>query len=336
MRDPRTEAWLQDEGVPFDYVAELALALIDEARSLGNQARYQAIDESLVKDYETLMGAGTKFPPIVVYVSGNKYVIIDGNHRYRANKNKARVAIDAYIVRVSDQFIIERLTRSANQTNGKRATAEEALQSALHLIETYGKPVTEVADAFGIPPSRLGNLARTRATRDRLRAMQEPKAADRLLDSHANTMASIDNDRVLKEAALAVTEGGSTLTQIADLVRDIGAARTEMDQLIVVKKFTESSDYVQRKAETRNGRSHSSASPPRQRITAGLGALISACKKYRTREQLGLTDDAELTRVRAQFEEAVALTRQLLYGEATGTDTSHQGVNGRREAAISR
>jgi hypothetical protein len=337
MKDPRTEAWLSREGVAFEYLDQLPLALIDEAKSQANQARVEALDPGLVKDYETLIEAGTQFPPIVVYlVNSSKYVIIDGNHRYTAYKNKDVARSDAYLVKTSDRFILERLTRAANQTNGKRASENEVLQSALQLVERYGRTVAEVAASFGIPPSRLHSLVRTSATRNRLRAMNQPREADRLLGTTAAILATIDNDRVLKEAAIATVEGGMTGAQVTELIHDIAAGRTEMDQLMAVKRFTERPDYTRRKEETQGGRVRTSTMPQSHAVVTAMGALKSALKKRPTREQLGLTDDTELTRLQGEWVEIKAIMEQVLYGNTTGIEAGNQGVNGRRAATFAR
>jgi hypothetical protein len=200
-QDARRESWLRREGVDFVYHPFIPLEKFDVERSLQNQARLERpLIPEVVEEYARALRDGAQFPAVVCYATATGYVLIDRNHRLAAARRVGLAGWDAYEVLTQDKFLLECLTRTANILEGVRATPAERLEQAAYLAATYGAPIRVLAQRFALDEDRLAEYLRERRARERLLAQGVSDL--RLPGWHLARLNAIENDHVLREAAL--------------------------------------------------------------------------------------------------------------------------------------
>ena len=112
-------------------------------------------------DYSQSMRTGTKFPPIVLALSNNKLVLIDGWHRINACKNLKKLTIEAEIhVGWSRKQMFEEAIRR-NISHGRVLSPYEKRRIALKL-RGYNYPNEVVSELIQVPLDKLENFIGTR------------------------------------------------------------------------------------------------------------------------------------------------------------------------------
>lgn len=158
---PKNEAiekQLADKGVAYS-LAEINLEQIDEERSRNNQARIATpLVSSVVETYVAAMQRGDEFPPLLTYKlkSGDRYVIIDGNHRYVAAKAAGVKTLWVYVVaQDTPSELITMLTYEANTKHGLPTSEAERARHAVYLIENAGESIKNAAARMNLSQSFL-------------------------------------------------------------------------------------------------------------------------------------------------------------------------------------
>lgn len=235
QQDTRVEAWLDERGVKYTYTPGLALSTIDMEASLRNQARVtvEPISQDFVGSYAQAMENGNTFPPIVVWESGkDTWTVIDGNHRVAAALQLGWDELPAYKVSTTDEKVITLLTYEANAKHGIPTTPGERIQQALHLIDA-GVTGADASRLLGVGYSNLVNRHRSLRAKRHMNALGID--ATGLGEGVINRLASIHNDRVLREAAELARKAGMKVGPVNDLVTRVNAERTEDAQMQVVR-----------------------------------------------------------------------------------------------------
>jgi hypothetical protein len=229
------ESWLRSRGANFRRQT-LELASIDRDQSRRNQARVSqgAVDDNIVLQYAEAMNSGDEFPPIVVYETHGRFVIIDGNHRLAGLDLNDATSFQAYVVQDPTEYQVRVLTYEANTTNGLPTPEADRIRQAINLIETDGMPATSAAELLRIPKGKL------KAAVDRYRADERFTALgirrlDKLSLSARIRLMRIQSDPVLKAAAELALDAALTSEDIQDLVNRINAARSEKEQLAIIR-----------------------------------------------------------------------------------------------------
>ncbi len=109
------EMWLSGRGVEFD-LEEVPFHKIDRVKSRKNMARLSTpmIPENVDK---LVLSANDKavFPACICHRNGDKYTILDGNHRDEANLRNGGTDTLCYVVKTDDVLILDTITRCANR-----------------------------------------------------------------------------------------------------------------------------------------------------------------------------------------------------------------------------
>lgn len=156
MKSPIIEQALESEpNLKWEYVSSVRLDRFDKSKSLGNQARIlKAITLEKVRRFRDALLAGQDFPAVIAYRDGDKYVIIDGNHRLEAFELAGRLHIDVYVVDTKDADERLLLTFMMNGLNGDPNTEEETDYHAIVLFRR-GFTAKDIAAKFGISRRRV-------------------------------------------------------------------------------------------------------------------------------------------------------------------------------------
>lgn len=287
MRNAAYEQALNKQGLNFDYMPSLDLKAIDSQASLRNQARLlYPLDEELIDQYHTMEQDGCESPAIVVYKKPKRsiWVIIDGNQRKAAKEKAGRKTTDAYVVKSEDAMVLDRLTWSFNNlVNGKRLSAEEALEHAKTMVLKYGMEAKAAAKEWGLNQWTVKKAVAAAKVRETLRKNNATEVC-KLEDHKLEALAPIQSlgDDVLTTAAWTVHRCGLSERDIEEMKREISRNRTHQAKVASVIAFGESDLAKQRRAETQGGRTKTRAKGllPSESLTQLLKKVNALQNKY--------------------------------------------------------
>jgi len=143
----------------------------------GTQPR-AVLDFEAIEDYAEAMGAGVKFPPVVVFYDGENYWLADGFHRV---KSAYAAGFDTILCEICQGTLEEAqwYSFSANRNNGLRRTTQDkqrAIKAAL--LHARGRTLSDrqIAKHVGVDQKTVTNW------RQQLEASEEiPKIASRIV-----------------------------------------------------------------------------------------------------------------------------------------------------------
>lgn len=291
------EAWLQRRGVKYAPPTAVPMAMIEERRSRGNQARKDPIVTESVERFATAFRAGKPFPPIVCYQLGNKLVIIDGNNRHEAAKRARREYIHGIIIdATTDGDLIQLLTVEANATHGVTPPLDWRIRQALHLM-TLGHSEALAAEAAGVTALQMKNARAAAEAEGRARALKVYGFGD--LSASVKTILNvIKNEPVFHAIAkLAATQKlGSEAAR--DLTRAVKLGKSEADQLAIVAEQAANFDVESaiKKAMKRG------PSSPKNALASACGLFLK-CDTTALIGQIVTVHDRDV--IQARLEDAV-------------------------------
>ncbi len=270
MRSAPYEQMLQSFGVEFEYMESVPLDNINFTRSLRNQARLLTpIDEEAVSQYAQAYKDGcTSFPPLILWRPGKgQWIINDGNQRGQALLRLKRKDTDAYVIKSTDQKVIDELTWTwNNRINGRRISAEESMEHAVSYCRQYKVPVPEAAKRWGVKESQLESRVRLDRVKDTLRGHNVRITAS-ITDGHLHalhTLLAVGED-VFCAAVQQVANNGHTVEEASDLARDVKRAPTVDLKLKKIQDFATSARAMERRAETKGGTIRTKPNGPREK-----------------------------------------------------------------------
>ena len=156
--DPSFERRAEAHKIPWK-IGPLVLNAVDVKLSLENRARKEPIKEEVVDDYALAMARGEPFPMIVVLLlASGKYMILSGNHRFKAMLKNSVKECQAYIIDGTGkdcELLKDFLPRVLNRDHGQRQTRDEALESAIWLIAHHAYTTQKAADEFNVPVAAI-------------------------------------------------------------------------------------------------------------------------------------------------------------------------------------
>ncbi len=263
-RNPIDERQLTKQGVDWNYLEQIFLSDIDDRKSLKNQARLDTpIEKELVDQYARNEKEGDEFPAVIVYRPGKgRYLIIDGNHRVAAKLQAGKKVTDAYVVNNNDPMVIDRMTWTWNNHNGKRLTYEENMHHACSLVRKYNMGHKEAAKECGVNTQTLSQ---------KLKAMEITD----ILNRNSVTITPTLNERkilylavmipagedVLTKAAQTISENGLGDKEVQELVRAVKRARDHDGKIKAIDDYAKEEKVQAAKAITKGGKSKPKARP---------------------------------------------------------------------------
>jgi ParB-like nuclease domain len=119
------------------------------------------VDWHTVLRYKSALLAGAQFPPVTVGKRGKAYYLLDGWHRYRANRKIGSEKITAIITPVPQRLWFCEAVR-LNIRHGIALNYQERLQSYMRL-KRDGLPVDELQTIFATPIEDMEKATAQRA-----------------------------------------------------------------------------------------------------------------------------------------------------------------------------
>jgi FkbM family methyltransferase len=86
------------------------------------QYRITGTNKEVVKDYVLSMERGDSFPPLVVFETGDKLLLVDGFHRYEAYQNRGTSEVEVEKKKGTKEEALHFARYEANRKNGMRMT----------------------------------------------------------------------------------------------------------------------------------------------------------------------------------------------------------------------
>jgi len=149
----------------------------------GTQPRKE-LDQEMVKDYAEKMRDGTVFPPIVIFNDGSNNWLVDGFHRYFAQKSNGLVSVQ---VEIHNGTLRDAKLYSfgANGKHGKPPSQEDKRNNIIEMLtdEEWGKwSNTQIAKIVHVAST---TVARIRVLLEESKKIDKPEKKT-FIDKHGN------------------------------------------------------------------------------------------------------------------------------------------------------
>lgn len=280
--DSQVERFLQLHGVKYAPKSQIPIDLVDEKSSLQNQARDVPIVPESVDRFTASLRKGEYLPPIVVFPSGTRVTIVDGNNRFAAHKKAGSRFVPGFVIAEdtpSETIVL--LTVAANNGHGVTPDLKWRKRQASHLV-SVGFTADKACEAAGITKSQLGDFQSLQRADARAKQMGVTGTGWlNLADATKMALGRMSLDSVFYQAARCAIDTSMDSDTARVMLRDIKATGSENDQIALIGKI---SDTRKLEAKTK------AATGSTNRISSAKQSFITAVGK------LMHIDPAELAR----------------------------------------
>ncbi len=314
------EAWLQGHGVQYAPPSMIPMSLIDEKRSRANQARRDAIVTDSVERFAAALRAGAAFPPIVVYPSGGKLVIVDGNNRQASHRKVGAEAINGIVLAEdTPSELIQLLTVEANAHHGVTPEVGWRIQQAFHLC-SLGYSVEQAADAAGISPAQLRTARAVQEADQRARALRINGFTD-LATYARQSLGVLKDEAVFYQAAKLAVDTAMTIEEIRDLIRVVKTLPSEGARIEYIGTVAKQRG-IERATRRAVGKAVNRVSSPQQSLVTGIGKLLAVDPAALVRQ---IVTSHDRDQVAARLRELERKVAQLKLAMGTLSDLDGEG-----------
>lgn len=258
------ESLLAEMAVPA-HLTTIDLSRVDVEASLKNQARVGLPrNDDLVESYREAMEHGNVFPAIVVRTTAaGGYVVLDGNHRVAAAQALGQQYFPAYVAEVNDLFVRDILTWRFNHKEGQRPNKTEAIAHGVNAVRQHNVSVDQAAKWFNVTPFAIRSAITAEDQTLRLRGAGV-RMPERMSKTTLGRFSRLVNDPPAKAVAELALDAALQDTEVAELIDEVRATRSEADALAVVNAWRTRPD-VHARYVRRGGRV--AAAGPRRKYT---------------------------------------------------------------------
>ena len=239
-RNASDEAWLEAQGVEFEYVENVRISQIDLKKSKELNPRLDCrVNEDVVVQYGEAMEQGAIFPaPFLVHEPGGGYLVIAGNHRIPAAGLVGRKTLDAFVILSTDRPVWEFLARTDNRRGAALPQSkEEAVIHAIAVMTLQNKNVGEVARDFLLPAHWLSSQLRAHHASEVLTSAGIPHV-DKLKPTFLVELAKLrEDEKIMKRAAALVIRRKLTGSAVTALVKAIRALKDSDAAVAYIQKL---------------------------------------------------------------------------------------------------
>lgn len=282
-KDLTTEQWLhQWVGNSDQYkTKEIRVDEIDfkKSQSVQNRSAVKIDEDHAAHIMLWLEDPTHSVTPIVVNRVGQKYHIIDGNHRAYAHHIAGRETIPAYVLSVP-QETYEGMVLAANARNAKALTPKERVQLAMQAAERFG--TTVAADQFQIKPEEINRAVRAHTGRAKFEQATR-QDGEKLTERKAELINRLDEDQIERIGADNLLQ--ATVNEVEQTVRNISAAPA-------VQRHEQAIREAGRLAQARQDKKTPVGRAKRKVSAAIIRTKINEAVKYLAENPAALNDDA--------------------------------------------
>lgn len=300
------EAWLQRHGVEYAPPTQIPMSLIDEKRSRSNQARRDAIVPDSVERYAASLRAGAVFPPVVVFPSGGKLVIIDGNNRQAAHRKVNRGSISGIVIAEdTPSELIQLLTVEANASHGLTPDVSWRLQQAFHLV-SIGFTDPQAAEACAITVPQLKTARFAYEADQRARALKVSGFSS-LPATSKQAIGTLKDEAVFFQAAKVAVSTAMSGDEVREMIRQVKTQTSEAARIAVIGEIANERG-IQAATKKVMGKSAARVSSPKHDLVSSIGKLVRVDEAALVRQIVTQKDrDLILVRIKKLGEKLQAL-----------------------------
>lgn len=216
-QEPEIQKEVKVEQVVVNEPKEIEIGLIDRN---PDQPR-KNFDDDALNELATSIKTYGVVQPIIVKQSGDRYVIIAGERRWRASRIAGLKTIPCIIKdyteqEISEIAIIENLQR-------EDLNPIESAKAIKNLINQYNLTQDEVADKIGKSRPAVANTLRLLSLPASIITLVEQ---NKLTAGHARALLAIDNPVKQKEIAVAIIEKNLTVRDVENIIKNLGKTKT--------------------------------------------------------------------------------------------------------------
>lgn len=265
------ESWLIERGVTYAPPSQVPMTLIDVKRSRANQARATPLVPESVERFVLALRAGRPLPPIVVYPSGNKLVIVDGINRHEAHRRQDRKEIFGIVIDESTPGEkIRLLTVEANANHGATPDVSWRVRQAEGLV-ALGFNDQQAAAAAAVSLAQLRTARAAEAAAARAKVLHIPNFSE-LPPTVRQSLGQLRDDQVFVQASRFAVASGLTLDRTRALMKELKDLPGEAQRLARLAEVSD--EHVVEKA-TREalGRSSRTVTSAKLRLVTGIGQV---------------------------------------------------------------
>jgi len=306
------EEMLEEKGVQWEFWDEIDVSLIDEVKSLDNQARFQPLNHEQVAIYKEAMERGDNFPGAILHPQSNgKYIIVDGNHRYMGAK-ESKYPLAAYVIDKDTPIrVVRALTFEANAKHGLPSSQAERAEHAVWLIENVGESIRNASARMNLPERYVSRWYNTVKANDRVRRLRipgshwEPLVA--AVKQRLNAVVADETFIAMVDFAWKIRMSAEEADDYVVRIRQIGSTG---DQLAEVEKWTE--ELRERVADVAAGNERPTRKRgPKQVLLTSLSSLVPYGEREKREEFLSQLAPTEVTEWMTKIDDTMTSLRVL-------------------------
>lgn len=243
---------------------------IDEAASLLNCARGEAINAELVEDYASAMEDGDTFPCIVLcrVNSESRYTIVSGNHRFAAAKRLSETVFPAICFKATNEQFLD-IAIALNRKHGQRVDRKTRIQQAVRMVK-LGRTQTDAARLLGVTADSIQMQLRVESVNEAFTAAGFPRIE--VTASIAKSIAGLCEQTALVPMLHRLISTKPTSAEIAHITKLVKSKRTEAARISAI------ADEVEKRLQS-GGKNKPVSRPVAQRLRASITIIEAAVEK---------------------------------------------------------
>lgn len=193
-------------------VQEIKLTDIDPN---PKQPRKQ-FDEEKIEELTNSIRAHGVVQPIIVRPSGNRYILVAGERRWRASRAANKTTIPALVLDLNDKEALE-ISLIENLQREDLNPIEEA-RGIQEMIDKLELTQEEAAERLGKSRPAIANALRLLQLS---KAIQDMLAENKLSAGHARALLSISDERKREEVAAMIISKGLSVRETEKLIQNL-------------------------------------------------------------------------------------------------------------------
>lgn len=179
------------------------------------QPRKQFDEEKIKELADSIKNHGV-VQPIIVRPSGNRYILVAGERRWRASRAANKTTIPALILDTSDKEALE-ISLIENLQREDLNPIEEA-KGIQDMVDRLRITQEEAAERLGKSRPAIANALRLLQLS---KSIQDLLADNRLTAGHARALLSIENEKLRDEIAAAIIKKNLSVRETEKLVQSL-------------------------------------------------------------------------------------------------------------------
>lgn len=273
------------EGVPLEEI-NWKLSLERQARA-GKEVN----DDWVIKMAEDSKN-GAEFPMPILQREKGQYIIYSGIHRCSMANLRDETEVPCYLVKITDDRLIDIFPRAINTTNGQPESRESVITHAKYIVEKHGYPVDQVAKWMGLRPEWLSVEVRAGKVENKLNEIGLKVSLPKTTLVALSPLSG--NSNVLKAVVKLIKARDLAGDRAKQVIDDAKKGQTEASQMAEIARWSKILEDTEVKKVSVNGKAPTERRQNRGVFIGLVTRLERFLEKIQTCSQLQL-DDTDAT-----------------------------------------